>query len=548
LDPVSSDDVTLVLDEQDVPNDIKEILTVDMLLVTIDYELAKNFFECEEVSTGQEYLERCLTVIQNSYSSSPIYTCLHISVNNQLSLIWSNRGEFEKAHDYLKIAEDIYKLAKSNGLDSPLNYNEIWQEGDKCNDNRDRHLFFERIHTLTLYYLAQVSMKLGNNGTSAKYCHITLVRQMDMDQYDPLEWSINCATLSQYYITQNQFNLSRYCLSCSEVVNKEAFVEFETKEFSEANEKDRAQEKLHKSRADIYMCWAKYGLNLLEVSHTENAGDESGRQEVLNKDSVDNDDKTYRELRFPNLEVTMHEEQVTDNVVKDYASAKLLFNFGTSYLQKSKEFYKLDGYVSNFVEITQDTSQLYKYLAFFDDDFENRTKMHKRRINMLNEILVELNPKHFLQICRQLTFEIAEVYAEMVSLKKAIIEEDSSRFSVHSVKKINYLILQGIKYYTAFIDSYKKDGVLPEKYEDDDVRGVLLCYFCIARLNSKYCTVDKETKKLYLLKEKECYEYIVKYCNENTDMPKVFQEEEKITREMLALFSGKMNNILNAMP
>ena len=86
---------------------------------------------------------------------------------------------------------------------------------------------------------------------------------------------------------------------------------------------------------------------------------------------------------------------------------------------------------------------LFRYLAFFDNNFENRTKMHKRRIDMLNQILIELNPKHFLQICRQLTFEIAETYTEMTALKKAIIEEDPSKFSTHSVKKINFLILQG---------------------------------------------------------------------------------------------------------
>ena len=36
------------------------------------------------------------------------------------------------------------------------------------------------------------------------------------------------------------------------MINKEAFVEFETKEFSETNEKERAEEKLKKSRADIF--------------------------------------------------------------------------------------------------------------------------------------------------------------------------------------------------------------------------------------------------------------------------------------------------------
>ena len=42
-----------------------------------------------------------------------------------------------------------------------------------------------------------------------------------------------------------------------------------------------------------------------------------------------------------------------DVVAGDYAAAKQLFNFGINFLQKAKEFYALDGYVSNYVEIMQ---------------------------------------------------------------------------------------------------------------------------------------------------------------------------------------------------
>lgn len=544
--PISPDDIDVGI-SCETHISIKEVLTVDMLLTILNFDLANNFIECEEVTTGEEYLEKSLETALSHHQHTPYYNSVLVSINNQMSMIWSNRGQFEKSFEYLKAAEEIYKVSKSRGIDSPVNFNEVWREAvsDEAVVGEERKTFFESIHTLTLYYLAQVFLKLGKAGTAAKYCHITLVRQMETKQYDPKEWSLNCATLSQYYITQNQFTLSRYCLSCAEVVNQEAFTAFETQEFSEPNEKERAYEKVIKSKSDIYRCWAKYGLNLLQMSHAEKIGENVDGN--LDDDSVDEDDKTYRDLRFSNLEVTVYEEQVTDAFATDYVSAKQLFSFSLGYLAKAKEFYKLDGYVTDFVEITQDTSQFYKYLAFFDDDFENRSKMHKRRIDMLNEILIQLNPKHFLQICRQLSFEIAETYSEMVYLKKAIVEEDPRKFSAHAVKKINYLIIQGIKYYTGFIDSYKRENELPPKFEDDDVRGVLLCFFCMARLNTKYCTNDRQTKINYLNKEKECYDFIIKYCDENPDMPKVFEEEAAVSREMAALFSGKMNSALNGL-
>lgn len=58
----------------------------------------------------------------------------------------------------------------------------------------------------------------------------------------------------------------------------------------------------------------------------------------------------------------------------------------------------------------QDHSQLFKLISFFEIDFERRCKMHKRRVDMLADMLDGLNRQHFLTICRQLMFELAETY------------------------------------------------------------------------------------------------------------------------------------------
>ena len=339
----------------------------------------------------------------------------------------------------------------------------------------------------------------------------------------------------------------RYCLACAETVNKEAFEKFNPESFDDTNERERAEEKLEKSRADIWRCWAKYGLNILKMSHTkklQECGQTDEKVEVRNDEKLDDEDLTH--LKFGSIDVGTLEQQVTEELVQDYHNAKVVFQFSQKCLNKAKEFYKLDGFVTDFVEISQDVSQFYKYLAFFENDFEVRCKMHKRRIDMLNAILIELNPQHFLIISRQLSFEIGETYAEMVDLKKAIVEEDPSKLSVNRVQKINALVLKSVQYFQGFIDSYKRDGILPEKFEDDAVRGLLLTVFLKARLYSKYLTTDRQTKIEYMSKEKECYEYLVNYCDSNPDMPKgIMDEELDMAREMIALFNVKMNNALD---
>ena len=100
------------------------------------------------------------------------------------------------------------------------------------------------------------------------------------------------------------------------------------------------------------------------------------------------------------------------------------------------------------------------------------------------------------------------------------MEQDSGRVNTDNIRKYNKLLLQGIQYYQGFIDSYKHLNKHPENYEDDAVRGVLLAYFYMARLHSKYLTPERSVKGEHMMKEKDLYEIIVNYCDSHPDMPK----------------------------
>ena len=83
---------------------------------------------------------------------------------------------------------------------------------DNFKSDLEREKEFSATFTHTLYYLAQVNAARGNSEKGAMYCHTTLLRQLETEQYDPVDWALNCATLSQYYITQGNYMLSRHCL------------------------------------------------------------------------------------------------------------------------------------------------------------------------------------------------------------------------------------------------------------------------------------------------------------------------------------------------
>jgi hypothetical protein len=80
----------------------------------------------------------------------------------------------------------------------------------------------EGMHTLTLFYLAQVVGRAGSKAESAKYCEMTLARQIESGDALPVDWMSNCCSLVDYYLTLRCFRKADLCLKGAEEVAKEA--------------------------------------------------------------------------------------------------------------------------------------------------------------------------------------------------------------------------------------------------------------------------------------------------------------------------------------
>jgi KIF-binding protein len=65
----------------------------------------------------------------------------------------------------------------------------------------------------------------------------------------------------------------------------------------------------------------------------------------------------------------------------------MVFLSAQTWLNKAKEYYTSENEDSEYVIIVQDLAALYKYLAFFDDDDDNQCKLHKRRTDLLEELV-----------------------------------------------------------------------------------------------------------------------------------------------------------------
>lgn len=363
----------------------------------------------------------------------------------------------------------------------------------------------------------------------------------------------------QVYITQEKFPLARHCLASASIIFQE------TRPNREVSEE--AKESWDYKDADIRRCWVKYGLQLLEVSRdkmleqVDTFDQDHGIEEKSDQDTATADhnyDKTSTsekdkeeegsngEKSFEpfNLEVTSYEEKVTDKLVKTFDEARQVFLFIQEGITYAKQVYCLDGNCTDYIELTQDHSKAFKLLAFFELDMERQCRMHKRRVDMLLALLNEVSLQHYLLVCRQLIYEVAETYSSMLDIKLSMLELESVPPTPHAVRKINSLAQQSIKQYQVYMDTLKGGKPdLPETFPDGNTRPALIAMFCCGRLWGKLLSPQVSERLAYMKRSLECYKFVVDYCQRHPEARAEVDKELSLCEELSALLPLKMEKL-----
>ncbi|XP_029621282.1 KIF1-binding protein homolog [Salmo trutta] len=523
-------------------------------LGAVEYYLGVNHVETEELSAGEEHLMNCMTLLEKC-SISPENVSLFIQVRNQLGILWAGRDEIEKAQGFLETAEAMYiRYMKEDGQ-PPMDLTEFFVAEEEALPQQERTKRFEMAYTHTLYYLAQVYKNLEQYEKAGGYCHSTLQRQLEFNQFIPLEWAINAATLSQYYITKTLYMEGRHCLSAASVI---ADLAGEVPSEAAAQESEAEAEKrdqLRQKRAEIARCWIKYCLNLLQDAKKlleDNIGElDMDRQAELRATRLQEEEEKERGRKSAVLfgssdtfdSICGLEEKVSCVFPVDFEEARAIFLVGQTYVNQAKEYFEMDGHVTDHIEILQDHSALFKALAFFEEDLERRCKMHKRRVDMMEPICKDLNAQYYLLVCRQLQFELAETYYEMMDLKLAVANKQDD-LDAHTVKKFNHLCSSSTKFYQMFLDSVRSpEGKWPDKLEDEVLRPALVAKFRVARLHSRLISSSKTVQLENLNRALECYNFVVQYCKDNPEAKSAIETELELSEEMVSLLPLKINRL-----
>lgn len=132
---------------------------------------------------------------------------------------------------------------------------------------------------------------------------------------------------------------------------------------------------------------------------------------------------------------------LTSNLPLDYEQARVVFLKAQQILNETKDYFKLDGFVTDHCEILRDLSDLYAALAFFEADTSRKCKMHKRRLDLLETVCDEISEQFYLTLKRQLLFDCGSILSEMIDLKLDIFKVDLKSSTLYQLKYIEGLCI-----------------------------------------------------------------------------------------------------------
>ncbi|XP_076245249.1 KIF-binding protein [Calliopsis andreniformis] len=492
----------------------------------------------EELKASEEQFMKCIELLKGKeLDPEAVLPILHAL--NQLGIIWSQWNEPTKAKTFLDRAEQIYNDF-INTREDPVNVIQnfyIENTKDKLNPKE----MLEKVHTLTLYYLAQVYRFLQDHHKFAIYCHMTLRGQLGrnviMPDLDYIDWALNAATLSQYFMENDGFSQARHHLAAAScILQKYEDILKEKTEINGESEALSAEWENFKHRsADVARCWAAYGILLMSLSKDRLLEDETEQSDSkdLSKSTVPKD------LTFNVLEKEIEQiaNQITDKYLLDFSDAKLVFLNTQKWLEQAKTYYTLENHASDHVSIVQDVSQAYKYLLFFEEDKDRQAKMHKKRINALESVVKELNPQYYKSACRQIWFELGEIYSDILDLKLDRLNSSKEKPAPQTLMKINQLAKNSIQNFQSFLNSIEtrnNDSGIKE-FPDDLMQPALFCYFYIGRLYKKIITPNETAKLENAQNSLNAFKFVIDYCNKYPKAAEVMRVELNHCKEFVNL-------------
>ncbi|XP_037927313.1 KIF-binding protein [Teleopsis dalmanni] len=489
----------------------------------------------EEPNGAEGLLMTVVEMLEEKHTTSEAIIPF-VGALTDLATITANRRDFQYAFEQLKRAEDTYKAFKESGKNA-YSLSDVLGTPDETEPDKGNE-DLENLYTHCTFFMAQVYAHMSQMEKSAFYCNTTLRRQITSKNLDHIDWALNAATLSQCYIGHNAFKAARHQLSAATYVIKEYEKKMLTDEMTEEQRNETTENYKHRY-ADIARCWAKYGINLLCASKDRL---EQDSMEVVSDDlkKLSNDPQNYQ---YSSLKLDEYEKLITANYCLTFEDAKPIYHFVIKWLDRAKDYYKIDGEATEYAKIIIDYADLYLYVSFFEEDPINQSKMLKRRATYFEELSAVLNPTFYLAICRECWFGAGLTYSKILDIKLDSMENTET--ATLEAQKANKICLKAIKHFETYVKSYAlADGVTMKPNLDvDDERNVLMTYMYLGRLYYKIISTEVPGQLLSSNNSLKYYKLFIEECAKHTEAANTLKAEIGVSREMYQLLPLRISTL-----
>ncbi|ETV91353.1 hypothetical protein, variant [Aphanomyces invadans] len=361
----------------------------------------------------------------------------------------------------------------------------------------------------TLFYLAQLYGHLNAPDKSATYCHMTLRHQLDDPNNNvPRDWVQNCLRLSEYFLQQNQLPKASQCLHACTCVG--------------APPDEQAQ--IAASLAKLYiqtLHLAQHKIDLLPDT----------------------------DILFPTLRDATF---IAPSAIDSFDAARDVFKKAMAALTTAKNFFGLDGFVTDHIRLLQCQSRCYAKLIPFEPDRKRQMAMHQKRIDVYDPILHgDFNLNAYGYLVQEIYFEVGEIYSVLHDLKVV----------VHWTKpymETNQYAVDSIRFFEKFLQLYyyqqgKSDSLetLPARlyvpthldtHSVDDMKPFFNGVFFLTRVYGKVQFLDDAKTVLFWTKCLEMHECLLQWIP-SLGLPNFFVDEIAISQEMSRLLPEKINHL-----
>ena len=265
-------------------------------------------------------------------------------------------------------------------------------------------------------------------------------------------------TLANYYIGIEHNLQAEHCLQASHHVAKLFLHAGPAAGFDEDSLRE-VMAQIERRRAEAYLSVLNFCAETIVYREAGVQRGNSDKSSASERELVMDYSDMLPELSKPAIFMSKSYTDIEHCV--SYNFAKSVFLAVNSCLGLALNYYVLDGFVSDHVDLCMLRASAFNRLSLLEGDDKRKQAMNLKRVQAIEPIIEAggINEEAYSGLVKTVLHEVGSSYMDMHDLKSARIESKIKKDPSYCIKtveakKLNSFVFTSVKYFTHFIKLY----------------------------------------------------------------------------------------------